>query len=168
MLSGSWRLAGARNAAACGEHRWRTIHVPARRSLGARCPQRGESWCWGSLLGWGAGTVVFFQKADIQSRQIHKTTLTSLPWGGGRPGRCNVVPVVCSLDGAEEGGHPREHGVPAVLGPGPQALACCRGWGGLAWGLEALRGAHAAVPCQASSPQDLRLFYERNKTLVPT
>lgn len=79
-----------------------------------------------------------------------------------------MVFVVCSLDGAEERGNPWEHGVPAVLGPGPQALACCHSWGDLAWGLEALRVAHAAVPCQASSPQDLRLFYERNKTLVPT
>lgn len=40
--------------------------------------------------------------------------------------------------------------------------------GDLARGSEAVRGTHAAVPYQASSPQDLRLFYERNKTLVPT
>lgn len=32
-------------------------------------------------------------------------------------------------------------------------------------------GAHSSPPVpafQASSPQDLRLFYEKNKTLVPT
>ena len=110
----------------------------------------------------------------------HSRHPDSLPWVGGRPG-CLASGLLAALVwSAWPTAWTRRWGYGGRRRPSLGAWRACGAWyramssgllvwlGDLARGSEAVRGTHAAVPYQASSPQDLRLFYERNKTLVPT